>query len=162
MTRYEYKVVPAPTRGIKARTAKTAESRFALGVETVLNEMGAQGWEFQRAELLPSDERSGLTGTTVHWRNLLVFRRAVAAEETPVTGDQPADRVPPLVLEPAPQDQPQVPFVRSGKPANPPVDNGVEETGDIAEVPSALRTRATQQLTLVAERRPPVDPKAQD
>jgi hypothetical protein len=33
-----------------------------------------------RAELLPSDERSGLTGSTTNWRNVLVFRRVVAAD----------------------------------------------------------------------------------
>lgn len=76
MPRYEYKVIPAPTKGHKAKGVKTAESRFALAIETTLNEMGAEGWEYLRAELLPSDERSGLTGSTVNWRNVLVFRRA--------------------------------------------------------------------------------------
>lgn len=77
MTRYEYKVVPAPTKGTKARGVKTPQGRFAHSVETVLNAMGAEGWEYLRAELLPSDERSGLTGTTTNWRNVLVFRRAL-------------------------------------------------------------------------------------
>ena len=77
MQNYEYKVVPAPNRGKKARGVKTPEARFANGIEGVLNEMAAQGWEFQRAEMLPSEERSGLTGTKTTWRNLLVFRRAL-------------------------------------------------------------------------------------
>ena len=77
MQNYEYKVVPAPNRGKKARGVKTPEARFANGIEGVLNEMAVQGWEFQRAEMLPSEERSGLTGTKTTWRNLLVFRRAL-------------------------------------------------------------------------------------
>jgi hypothetical protein len=80
MPRYEYKVVPAPVKGRKARGVKSPEGRFALSVEDVLNEMGAEGWEYLRAELLPSEERSGLTGSTTHWRNVLVFRRALAAQ----------------------------------------------------------------------------------
>lgn len=79
---YEYKVVPAPAKGEKAKTAKTPESRFALAVETMLNTMGAQGWEFQRSELLPSEERSGLTGSQTVWRNVMVFRRALPQAET--------------------------------------------------------------------------------
>ncbi len=63
MQNYEYKVVPAPNRGKKARGVKTPEARFANGIESVLNDMAAEGWDFQRAEMLPAEERSGLTGT---------------------------------------------------------------------------------------------------
>ena len=80
MTRYEYKVVPAPVKGRKAKGVKTPEARFALSVEDVLNNMGTEGWEYLRAELLPSEERSGLTGSTKNWRNVLVFRRALEVE----------------------------------------------------------------------------------
>lgn len=79
MIRYEYKVVPAPEKGTKARGVKTAPARFALSVEQALNQLAAEGWEYQRAELLPSEERSGLTGSTTNWRNLLVFRRPLPA-----------------------------------------------------------------------------------
>jgi hypothetical protein len=37
--------------------------------------MSQEGWEYQRAETLPSVERSGLTGSSTEWRNILVFRR---------------------------------------------------------------------------------------
>ena len=79
MIRYAYKVVPAPEKGIKAKGVKTAPARFALSVEQALNQLAAEGWEYQRAELLPSEERSGLTGSTTNWRNLLVFRRPLPA-----------------------------------------------------------------------------------
>ncbi|KAA8608117.1 hypothetical protein AL036_08275 [Salipiger aestuarii] len=76
MTSYEYKVVPAPQKGEKARGIKTAEGRFACAIERAMNDMAADGWEYLRSETLPSEERSGLTSSTSVWRNLLVFRRA--------------------------------------------------------------------------------------
>ncbi len=95
MPRYEYKVIPAPQKGAKAKGVKTPEGRFATSVEQVLNEMGQQGWEYQRAELLPSEERSGLTGSTTNWRNVLVFRRVIEAEATeavaPVATPSPSE-----------------------------------------------------------------------
>lgn len=94
MQAFEYKVIPAPNKGKKAKGVKTPEDRFANGVETILNEMAAEGWEFQRAEMLPSEERAGLTGSKTNWRNLLVFRRALIAE-TPV-------EAPAAISEPAP------------------------------------------------------------
>ena len=104
MTHYEYKVIPAPTRGRKTKGVKTAEGRFALGVETVLNDLARDGWEYLRADLLPSEERSGLTGTAIKWRNVLVFRRAVPAP----SADRPAEpegTVAPATPEPNPNDR---------------------------------------------------------
>ena len=85
MQRHEYKVVPAPQKGTKARGVKTPEGRFANSIEQLLNQMAQDGWEYQRAELLPSEERSGLTGSAVNWRNVLVFRRALATAEAEPT-----------------------------------------------------------------------------
>ncbi|MBE3639839.1 DUF4177 domain-containing protein [Mangrovicoccus algicola] len=73
---YEYQVIPAPERGQKARGAKTPDARYAAALAQVLNEEAAQGWEFQRAEVLPSQEKQGLTGTRTVYVNVLVFRRA--------------------------------------------------------------------------------------
>lgn len=87
MPQYEYKVVPAPAKGTKSKAVKTPAGRFALSVETVLNQMGSDGWEYLRAELLPSEERSGLTGSTTHWRNVLVFRRTVETESSNLLDD---------------------------------------------------------------------------
>ncbi len=75
MQRFEFKVIPAPRRGEKARDAKTSEDRFALALTTLMNKMGAEGWDYLRADTLPVDERSGLTGTKTTLQNLLVFRR---------------------------------------------------------------------------------------
>ncbi len=97
---YEYKVVPAPTRGRKARGVKTPADRFALALETAINALAAEGWEFQRSETLPAEERHGLAKRTTVDQNMLVFRRPVAAEET--TRPEPEVRVKtPAPSEPA-------------------------------------------------------------
>lgn len=77
MTGFEYKVVPAPVRGLKARGIKGTPARFANALQTVMNEMGAQGWEYQRTDTLPVEERQGLTGKTTTFQNMLVFRRSI-------------------------------------------------------------------------------------
>ena len=98
MQSFEYKIVPAPNRGKKARGLKTTEDRFAKAMTDLLNEQAAEGWEFQRSESLPCEERSGLTGKSVSTQNMLVFRRPVVAEATQrglrpepriVSGDRP-------------------------------------------------------------------------
>ncbi len=75
MTIYEYKVVPAPAKGARARGLKGPGARLAHGFETLLNEMARDGWEFQRAETLPSEERQGLIHSSTGFRTFLVFRR---------------------------------------------------------------------------------------
>ena len=79
MQAYEYKVVPAPRRGEKARGAKSTADRFAVALMHVMNDLGRDGWEYLRADTLPCEERVGLTGTATHFQHLLVFRRALAA-----------------------------------------------------------------------------------
>lgn len=78
---YEYKVVPAPTRGQKGKGVKGSEGRFANALELHMNTLAAEGWEFMRAETLPHEERSGLTSTTTTYRTVFVYRRAAASEE---------------------------------------------------------------------------------
>ncbi len=81
MPNFEYKVVAAPRRGEKARGAKSTAERFALALTTLMNSLAQDGWEYLRADALPCDERSGLTGTKTSFQNLLVFRRTLAAAE---------------------------------------------------------------------------------
>lgn len=83
---YEYWVIPAPRKGEKGRGLKTGEERFALALTNVMNSMAAQGWEYQRADALPCDARSGLTGTKTTLHNVLVFRRAIDAVDDRATG----------------------------------------------------------------------------
>ena len=81
MTGFEYKVVPAPTRGLKAKGVKTTPDRFANALQSVMNDLGAEGWEYQRTDTLPVEERQGLTGKTTSFQNMLVFRRSLVAHE---------------------------------------------------------------------------------
>ncbi len=108
---YEYKVVPAPERTPKIKGLK-GTAKFASGLEGLMNELAQDGWEYQRAESLPEEEKKGLMGgrETVT-RNILVFRRELYfeenVEETPVEQPAPA----PLTLsrraEPEPEPNPQ-------------------------------------------------------
>lgn len=82
MQRYEYKVIPAPRKGEKSRGVKTIEDRFALALTMVMNDLGRDGWDYVRADTLPVDERAGFTGTKTTFQNMLVFRRAVAADSS--------------------------------------------------------------------------------
>jgi len=115
MSNYEYKVVPAPQKGLKAKGVKGAEARFSHALETLMNDMAADGWHYQRAETLPSIERVGLTGSTTEWRNVLVFRRP---RENDAEAFQPellsAPETPPVVAE---KPEPQAPAKQPEKPA---------------------------------------------
>ncbi|MGV6803297.1 MAG: DUF4177 domain-containing protein [Ruegeria sp.] len=135
MQRYEYKVVPAPKKGTKAKGVKTPEGRFATSIEKLLNVMGADGWEYQRAELLPSDERSGLTSSVTNWRNVLVFRRAVETE-------QPAARAEQQLTAPEADDTPlarPVPGPEDAK-SNEPVSAPAPIAQDHDDPPLTLKT----------------------
>ena len=80
---FEYKVIPAPSRGSKAKGVKGTQARFANTLQTLMNELGADGWEYQRADTLPVEERQGLTGKATSYQNMLVFRRALNSETEP-------------------------------------------------------------------------------
>ena len=160
MARYEYKVVPAPHRGEKARGVKTPEARFALAVETLMNRMAEDGWEYLRAETLPSEERAGLTSTTTQWRNLLVFRRRLAeeAEAAEEEGPRLLEAPPELRFEhrPPPDDgfPPMPPLSRAvaARPATESAEDGPPSTaadgpafpgsaGEEVEIPRILAPR---------------------
>ena len=74
----EYRVVPAPKRGVKAKGAKTGEERFAAALSEVMNALGAEGWDYVRSDVLPCEERQGLTGRATVYHTVMVFRRVVA------------------------------------------------------------------------------------
>ncbi len=74
---FEYKVVPAPTRGLKAKGVKSTSDRFANALQSLMNDLGTDGWEYQRTDTLPVEERQGLTGKTTTFQNMLVFRRTL-------------------------------------------------------------------------------------
>ncbi len=95
---FEYKVVPAPSRGLKAKGLKTAEDRFANALQTSINEHASSGWEYVRADTLPCEQREGLMGKTTVYQNMLVFRRSKAEEPSLVAAPEVIRPVePPLV-----------------------------------------------------------------
>lgn len=119
MSQYEYKVVPAPKTGVKAKGIKSSEDRFANALQSVMNNLGADGWEYQRTDTLPCEERSGLTKRVTTFQNMLVFRRTITVTTevaTPVaqiaqtiapTVEPPKVAPKPLVVDPA-RPEPQV------------------------------------------------------
>lgn len=171
MQNYEYRVVAAPTRGMKAKGIRSHEARFAHALEDMMNSMAQEGWEYQRAETLPSIERSGLTSSTTTWRNVLVFRRAKAtpAEEAqsassnqtpppavPLALDAPMTRREPVVTS----DEPTTDIAPVTKPQTPEDDasesegasrmlrdNGVEELSEVSGVSSSLKQLAENRKT---------------
>lgn len=97
MQAHEYRVIPAPRKGEKAKGAKSVPERFGVALARVMNEMAAEGWEYLRADTLPCDERVGLTGSATHFHNMLVFRRALRPAQP-----EAAPHVPAPVARPAP------------------------------------------------------------
>lgn len=80
MQRYEYKVIASPRRGVKAKGAKTNRDRFANALSELMNAEAKEGWEYQRAESLPSEEKPGLLKAAVEiYQSVLVFRREIAS-----------------------------------------------------------------------------------
>ena len=79
MQQCEFKVIPAPKRAEKARGLKTTADRFAHAIALVMNDLARDGWQYLRADTLPCEERSGLTGKTTSFQTLLIFRRPVVA-----------------------------------------------------------------------------------
>jgi hypothetical protein len=125
MTGFEYKVVPAPVRGLKAKGLKGTAARFANALQLVMNDLGAQGWEYRRTDTLPVEERVGLTRKSTSFQNMLVFRRildiqpqdtpevaALIEDQTPGSEDEPVatseveDIAVHEQLEPAPLEDP--------------------------------------------------------
>ncbi len=100
MERYEYTVIPAPDRGSRTKGAKTPTERYAVALAEAINAMAGDGWDYLRAETLPSEERSGIASRQTLWHNVLVFRRSLGAE--PVVALTPMAAEPAPIPEPAP------------------------------------------------------------
>ena len=128
MQQYEYKVVPAPRRGEKARGVKRTEDRFARTLAEAINELAAEGWEYQRAETLPCEERTGLTGRVTNgFQSVLIFRRRLAPPAV-----RPEARSESVAEQPAPQ-----PVRRAPEPAAPAQRPASEGFGPVGARPEA-------------------------
>ncbi len=81
MQSHEYRVIPAPRRGVKVKGARTPEDRFARAIEGEMNRMALEGWEFVRSDTLPCEQKSGWFSKPVTvFQTMLVFRRPKAEE----------------------------------------------------------------------------------
>ncbi len=130
---YEYKVVPAPSKPRKGTRVKGNEAKFAHGLETVMNELATEGWEYQRSDILPSEERKGFASSHTVYRSVLVFRRAIDAgeveayappeEEMPVEMPDDSYAAEPA-SEPAPEPEPRAASFSSLRPSRRAEDSG--------------------------------------
>ena len=144
MPRFEYKVVPAPAKGLKGKGIKGAEARFSHALQELMNGMAADGWEYQRAETLPSLERVGLTGSTTEWRNVLVFRRMRENE---------AELFAPELL-PAPDETPPETAATFSSKARAVPNSHAEATESQRSVPCCGNTSSARRCTHSASRPP--------
>jgi hypothetical protein len=104
MAKYEYKVVPAPKKGLKARGVRSNEDRFAHALTTLMNQHASDGWEYLRTDTLPAEERVGFTGRTTVFQNMLIFRRSIE-----VAIAKPVERQTPiLTVVPEPTPEPEI------------------------------------------------------
>jgi len=122
MPTHEYKILPAPSKGRKGPGIKGAEARFAHALETLINEMAAEGWYYQRSDMLPHEERQGIRSSQTTYRSVLVFCREISAEE---------DGAEPSVEELAP-------------PEEAPQSEGAEPDPEFAPQPEAEATEAEE------------------
>jgi hypothetical protein len=152
MQRYEYKVVPAPAAGIKSKVTGTPEGRFAEALQILMNEIASEGWEYQRAESLPSTERSGLTAKTTRHRHVLLFRRAVIpAGKVADDFKTSADKSNPAIAAPTRPQTPEDDASQSAGARRMLKDNGVEELSDVSGLTSSLRALAAVRKSIKSD-----------
>ncbi|MCB1331859.1 MAG: DUF4177 domain-containing protein [Maritimibacter sp.] len=161
---FEYKVVPAPTRGRRAKGVKTPADRFAFALEETINECAQEGWEYLRTDTLPAEERQGLTGRTTVYQNMLVFRRPVAAtsRETERTATVPTPPAPPKA--PETPVAPAVPTAGAQPSAREPGAATGTSGDDRPDTPqrAALKTLIEQELAAARAPKLPSADAAQD
>jgi hypothetical protein len=135
---YEYKVIPAPARVQKVKGLKTTQERFAHLVAELLNQHGADGWEYLRAESLPCEERKGLTGLRSSTQTVLILRRAIVRSESAGAPEETTLRQVPSISPAAlrPQPVPSTPSLRAARdvpPLRAPVPSIGEQSPAVTE-----------------------------
>ena len=76
---FEYKVVPAPMRAAKVKGLKSTAERFAHALAERINAEAGGGWQFQRTETLPCEERKGLGSMKASTQTVMIFSRLIEA-----------------------------------------------------------------------------------
>ena len=74
--KFEYAVIPAPTRTKRQKGVKTAAERLAFAMEDAINEMAEEGWEYLRTDTLTVEDKAGRFSKIVEKiETVLVFRQ---------------------------------------------------------------------------------------
>lgn len=108
MNQFEYKAVPTPRRGKRAKGVKGEPARFAHVITETINEFAKDGWEYYKSETLPMEAKNGLfKGRVETFQSLLIFRKAVT--DNTDTSESAALPLPPV----ATQEEPVEPQVTS-------------------------------------------------
>ncbi len=85
MTKYEYKVVPAPRQSDRIKGLTKEDDAYSLTLASVMNDHARGGWEYVRKERLPCQKRSWFMKRSTEDRDLLVFRRQIPGQSTATT-----------------------------------------------------------------------------
>ncbi|WP_179381174.1 DUF4177 domain-containing protein [Jannaschia marina] len=75
---YEYDVVPAPTKPMRVPGITKENERVAYELGELFNDMAVEGWEYVRADRIPIDNVTGISGNLPTTHTMLVFRRPLA------------------------------------------------------------------------------------
>ena len=140
---YDYKCVAAPEKARRRRGAKTRTDRVALAMEEILKAEAGGGWEYQRTDLIPVEEKSGWFGRThdVH-RAVLVFRRPKGASRPqPISTAAPEAQMQERTPQPVRQNVQPMPSTAP--------DPGSETDGDLKL--AAERETAPEPVALSAK-----------
>lgn len=151
MPGYEYKVIPAPKKPSRIKGVRGTEAKFAASLAEIMNGLGRDGWEYQRADTLPCEERAGLTRRTTVFQNVLVFRREIADEPVEMSVRTPTEApklAADVVAQIEKQPEPDAPAVHraaaADAPAEEPTQEVVPRTDDTPYVPP-FRSMVTEQ-----------------
>ncbi|MEY8882810.1 DUF4177 domain-containing protein [Donghicola sp. XS_ASV15] len=107
MAQYEFRVIPAPTKGPKVPGLKTNEARYAHAVEELMNDLAQDGWMYHRADTLPMEVREGLRGTKTVFQSLLIFRREIPSEDVEIAAEPEVTTITPQPLSATVKAEPE-------------------------------------------------------
>ncbi|MEM1272665.1 MAG: hypothetical protein AAGF88_02550 [Pseudomonadota bacterium] len=100
MSRYEFTVIPAPTRVRKLTDLTKGQDKFCATITDILTDMGLEGWDFMGAETLPYTRRRFI----IFWQNAertcLVFRREIERLVEPKRVSRPKAEVTEITSQP--------------------------------------------------------------
>ena len=143
--RYEYKLIPAPAEPPKVKGVRGVTARYLHGLQEVLNEMGAAGWDYVRCDRMPvTASRGFLRRKEQREEVVLVFRRArdaAPAAEAPAAPRAVAPR--PVPVRPAAEPEPRT------EPSD-----EAEDGEELPPVPEFMRPRGERRGEPSVSRRP--------